>query len=134
MPEINGKEVLDPTPVAVPAGMGRPESLQETIRRLVRNEVSQVAQKYEMETFEEASDFDVDDEDDYLSPYELTEMQEEQPYVDTETDQKRPEQSDNRAKRDAHEVSQRKKAKPVDDGDERAEGENPQSGQGDLQE
>lgn len=73
-----GWEVPDPTPVAWPAGVRRPETLTEQIRRLVRLEVSQVAAAQGMETFEEADDFDVDDDDgEFVSPYELTEMQEE---------------------------------------------------------
>lgn len=83
MPEIDGKEVLDPTPVAIPAGMGKPESLVDTIRRLVRNEISHEAQSQGIESFEEANDFDVEDED-WTSPYELSPMQEE--YLSSEVD------------------------------------------------
>lgn len=71
-----GREIPDPTPVSIPSGVGRPESLTDTIRRMVRNELSQAAQAAGSETFEEANDFD-EDADDFVSPYELTEMQEE---------------------------------------------------------
>lgn len=71
-----GRELPDPTPVAIPSGVGRPESLTDTIRRMVRNEMSQAAEAAGSETFEEANDFDEDD-DDFVSPYELTAMQEE---------------------------------------------------------
>lgn len=73
-----GWEIPDPTPMAWPAGVRRPETLTEQIRRLVRLEVSQAAAAQGMETFEESDDFDVDDDDgEFVSPYELTEMQEE---------------------------------------------------------
>jgi len=72
-----GKEYLDPTPVAMPAGVGRPESLTETIRRMVRNEMSLHASAQGAESFAEANDFDMDDDDDLSSPYEVHEMAEE---------------------------------------------------------
>jgi len=84
MPEVDGKEILDPTPVAIPAGFGRPESLHETIRRLVASEISTRAADRGEESFDEANDFDVGDDDLPLTQYELTEMQEE--YVNTRDD------------------------------------------------
>lgn len=71
------RETPDPTPVAWPAGVRRPETLAEQIRRMVRLHVSQMAQEQGFESFEEADDFDSDDDDEFRSPYELTEMQEE---------------------------------------------------------
>jgi hypothetical protein len=44
---------------------------------MVRNELSRQAASQEMETFDEADDFDVPDEEEWTSPYELSEMQEE---------------------------------------------------------
>lgn len=58
-----GRELPDPTPIAIPVGFNRPETLQEQIRRLVRNEFSQVAAATGFETFDEANDFDVPDAD-----------------------------------------------------------------------
>lgn len=73
-----GHEVPDPTPVEWPAGVRRPETLTEQIQRLVRVQMSQFAEEQGLETFEEADDFDIDDEEGApFSPYELTEMQEE---------------------------------------------------------
>lgn len=73
-PKLNerGQEVPDPAPVAIPAGFARPESMAETIQRLVRGSVSRAAREQGLETFEEAEDFDLDDEedDDRSSPYE----------------------------------------------------------------
>lgn len=71
-----GQEIPDPRPVEMPIGFQRPPSLQETIQRLVRNELSDVASAGNLESFEEADDFDVEEEE-FTSPYELTEMQEE---------------------------------------------------------
>lgn len=67
----NGHEVLDPTPVAIPVGFRRPPSLQEMIRQYVRRELSQQAAAEGHETFEEADDFDVGDDYDPRSPWEL---------------------------------------------------------------
>lgn len=67
----NGHEIPDPTPVAVPVGWSAPESLVDQVRRLVRQEFSQQARATGHETFEEADDFDVDDDFDPSSPWEL---------------------------------------------------------------
>lgn len=65
-----GEEVLDPRPVAIPAGFKRPETLQEQVARLVRTSVSEWANRQGMETFEESEDFEVDDEFDPQSRFE----------------------------------------------------------------
>lgn len=75
----NGIEFPDDTPIAIPFGCDQPESLAETIKRLVRNEVSMLANDAGHETFTDANDFDVDDDGEMVSPYELTQMQEEVP-------------------------------------------------------
>lgn len=67
----HGHEIPDPRPMTVPAGFKRPETLAEQIKRLVRNQISREAADREMETFEEADDFDVDDEFDPSTPYEV---------------------------------------------------------------
>ena len=67
----NGHEVPDPTPVAMPAGFKRPETLAEQVQRLVRRDISYRAEALGLETFEDAEDFDVDDENhDPSTPYE----------------------------------------------------------------
>lgn len=66
-----GWEVPDPTPIARPVGWKEPESLQDMIARLVRGEISRQAAAAGAETFEEADDFDVDDDPELKSPYEL---------------------------------------------------------------
>lgn len=68
-----GREIPDPTPVAVPAGWARPPSMEELIRRHIRVEMSRQAADQGLETFEESDDFEVDEEGDPLSPYEIPE-------------------------------------------------------------
>lgn len=72
-----GYEYPDPTPVEIPVELRKPETMDEKMRRIVREQISVKAQESGLETFEEANDFDVDDgfEDDALfSPYELKDM------------------------------------------------------------
>lgn len=62
----------DPRPMAPPLGYQPEMSLAERIRAMVRSEhVRYAAMQSGMETFEEADDFDVDDDFDPTSPYEL---------------------------------------------------------------
>lgn len=69
---VGVNEVPDPTPMAIPIGFKRPETLAEQVRRLVRSEqLSSYARSQGMESFEEAEDFDVDDDFDPRTPYEL---------------------------------------------------------------
>lgn len=65
-------ETPDPNPVRMPAGFKRPETLEERIRRLVRSErFNQAMDESGMETFDEANDFDVEDDlPDPATPYE----------------------------------------------------------------
>lgn len=67
----HGREKLDPKPVAMPLGFERPETLAEQIQRMVRQTVSQEAADQGFETFEDADDFDVGDDFDPTSPYEM---------------------------------------------------------------
>lgn len=90
------REIPDPVPVSLPLGFREPEPLADLIRRLVRNEVSQAASREGEETFEEADDFDVSDDDEApLSVYQelplaLEEMPESQlPDKDAGTHQNR---------------------------------------------
>lgn len=69
-----GHEVPDQTPVAVPLGWKRPETLQETVRRLIRGAMSDQASAVGQESFEEADDFEVGDDYDPRSPFEIDEQ------------------------------------------------------------
>lgn len=68
---VEGKEVLSPVPVAVTIGMQRPPTLQEQLRRVMRQE----ARANHVETVEEALDFDVEDEEPMpMSEFEVGRM------------------------------------------------------------
>jgi len=70
MLDQNGHEILDNTPVARPVRIStRPNSLEE-LKALLRI-VSREAELNGQETFEEAEDFDVGDDAEPYSPWEL---------------------------------------------------------------
>lgn len=59
----DGSEVPDPRPVEMPIGFERPESIQDMIRRLVTDPALRAGlTANELETFDEADDFEVDDD------------------------------------------------------------------------
>ncbi|AZL82755.1 hypothetical protein [Apis mellifera associated microvirus 48] len=65
-------QTLDDTPVSMPTRLRLPQSRTEQIRQYVREEMSRAAAEQGHESFEEADDFSLDDEEDMpLSPYEL---------------------------------------------------------------
>lgn len=74
-----GQEIPDSTPLAVPAGMRKPESVTEMMRRLIRQDMSRHFEKQGHESFDEANDFDVEEEDAELSGTEYEVMHEETP-------------------------------------------------------
>lgn len=77
-PRPSPTEILDPTPVEIPEGEKLPETLEAKLKRML---AGMVVERYgrtseEVETFEEAMDFDVPDEpDDPLSGYEVQDME-----------------------------------------------------------
>lgn len=74
---VNGIEMLNPTPVAIPIGMERPPSLQEQIQRVLRAERQDMLMDGDDD---DAQDFDVlDEEPDPMTPYELKQMVDEIP-------------------------------------------------------
>lgn len=67
-----GREMPSPLPVAPPIGYKKSPSLAEQIRQMVLSErLKQEALSAGAETFEEADDFDVEDDYDPSSPYEV---------------------------------------------------------------
>lgn len=60
-----GQEIPDPKPVEIPVGFKKPDSIQDMIRRLVHNEFA-VQKRGDVESFQEADDFDVDDDFDSI--------------------------------------------------------------------
>lgn len=71
--DAQGREILDPRPMELAPGAVRPESITSMIQRLVREQISRQAVAEGDESFEEANDFDVEDEDfdDVLTVYEV---------------------------------------------------------------
>lgn len=74
-----GRELLDDTPVEMPVGFKRPESIHEMVRRYIRTEAfRQKMEEAGLETEEEANDFDVDEEESdverFISRHELSAM------------------------------------------------------------
>lgn len=68
----NGHEVPDPRPLSLPSGMKRPETLAQQVARLVRShELARAASAQGFETLEESEDFDVGDDFDPSTPWEL---------------------------------------------------------------
>lgn len=76
---VNGREVLDTTPVEVPLHFRRPPTLQEQIKQFVRGEFSRSASEDGFDSFEEADDFDIDEDPDPISKYHVFEAVEERP-------------------------------------------------------
>lgn len=64
-----GEELMDSTPVASTLRF-KPKSEYQRIREIIMHELSTKAAEAELETFEEANDFDVGDDFDPTTPYE----------------------------------------------------------------
>lgn len=73
----NGHEVLDDTPVALPVRFKRPQTILDQMRGVIE-EFNRRADEHHVETFEEANDFDVDDDIFPSSQFEITAAQEEE--------------------------------------------------------
>lgn len=59
--DANGYEVPNPKPLVLLTGLGQPLTLQQQIKRLFRNELSNAARRQGHETEAEANDFEVFD-------------------------------------------------------------------------
>lgn len=68
-----GREIPDTKPVAVPLNFRKPLPVAEMVRRMVIRELSQKVAAKGQESFEEADDFEVGDEPELRSRYELDE-------------------------------------------------------------
>lgn len=66
----SGYEVLDSVPMAPPVRFNKEENMFDIHRRLIREELSRMAGENGDETFEEADDFDVEDDFDPRTPWE----------------------------------------------------------------
>lgn len=68
---VLGQEIPDPVPVAPPLGYVKQPSMVEHIRQMIRSEKLRLeAEQAGMESFEEADDFEVEDDPEAFSPYE----------------------------------------------------------------
>lgn len=65
-----GREIIDPVPMAPPVGFTHEPSMIDQVRAMIRGEHSRLAQEAGAETFDEADDFDVGDDYDAGTPYE----------------------------------------------------------------
>lgn len=119
----HGREVLDPTPIAPPIGWKPEPSMVEIIRAQIAGErLRQEAEAAGKESFEEADDFDVDDDFDPSSPYEeIFDPAPAAPRFRTaqeEIDPERPHHKERQSFKDDPETflksRQRKPAKPAD--------------------
>ena len=77
-PFVGNKLMMDPTPVAPPAGYKKQPSMIDVIRQQVA-QASKAAEEEGFETVEEANDFDVDGDPFPSSPYEFVEEEFEVP-------------------------------------------------------
>ena len=71
-----GREIVDSRPLSLPVKYSTPPSYMDEVRRMIRNELSRAAISHGHETWEEADDFDVGDDFEPNSPWELTADQE----------------------------------------------------------
>lgn len=106
-----GRELPDATPIAVPLGARKPESLVEMMRRLIRQDMSLHAADQGRETFDEANDFEVPDEDPELNPTEFETMADEVPRGHAQAREAEDEE-------EARPASRRKKRREEDDEDD----------------
>lgn len=70
----NGREMNNPTPMVIDANFERPPTLKEQIQRVLKTELSRQAYEKGNESFEEANDFDIDEDPFPSSPYEVQDM------------------------------------------------------------
>lgn len=77
------RERPNQTPVEIPVGVIQPESLESIMARMINERFSQMAEERGMETFEEADDFDIDDELP-KTPYEMQDLNPEEPFYSAE--------------------------------------------------
>lgn len=87
--KVFGKEYPDPTPVEVPFDFKHPDDLSTMIKRMVRTELSDAADRAGYETWDESQDFDMEEYPDgtpeFVSRYEYEEMENDDFFVEEET-------------------------------------------------
>jgi len=71
-----GRERPNPQPLEIPLHLRREVSIDERMKQIIRTQMSIEAARSGTETFDEANDFETDDDDldDLLTPYEVQAM------------------------------------------------------------
>jgi hypothetical protein len=111
-----GSEKPDPKPMNIPVGFKKPQNLKEQIHQMIKNErLIHEMEAAGMETFEDADDFDIGDDYDPTSPYEMDFDQEQYSHHNDNTMQ------------EEQPISKPEKPESLDS-------EKPQSGEGDQSE
>lgn len=72
--DVDEHEFSDPTPVEIPLGMSAPPTMAEMLQMYVRSELRNAGLGAEHESFEEANDFEIDDDVEPRSAYEYHQM------------------------------------------------------------
>ena len=115
------KDRADPVPVEVPADMKQPETMDDRIKRIIREQISPMAQEMGEESLEESNDYDVEDDFESGVPktmYEETEMVPE--YIqETPTEEVKKEEVE--VKNDTSTEKQTEIDKKIDNSDEKSQ-------------
>lgn len=69
---------VDPRPVEIPIEMLAPPSLEERLAEMIRREISRAARHVGAGTFEEEDDFDLPDDEEVFSDYQVLAMAEDE--------------------------------------------------------
>lgn len=76
----HGNQIPDQKEVEIPLRVQRLLQSDDSVRRIVEQVLSQRAAASGFESLEESDDFDVDDDGDFQSPYEVNEMQQDRSF------------------------------------------------------
>lgn len=79
MLDERGFELPNPVPIQKSLKIKRPPTLQEQIRRIIKTDLSNQAMSQGFETFDQANDFDIDEDPLPTSQYEAQDMIAEEP-------------------------------------------------------
>lgn len=66
----NGHELIDQARPELPVGFKQQETVAQMVQRLVRRDLSEYAERHGHETFEEADDFELEEDPEPFTPYE----------------------------------------------------------------
>ncbi len=90
---VGHKEMPDQTPLELPLGYEHPQTLEEKIAQCInQNEFNKL--NNELETYEEADDFEIDEEEGEIkSQYEFKDMEDEPVYRRKDSEEDKPEET-----------------------------------------